>query len=591
MSESRVRGLLLVGLIASLAIYTRPWGRSYQALADHRERSASLSGDDLEVALVRPGPGAESLAFCEGARMAVEEINRDGGVSLVGDDGRPRSRPFRLREFDANGGEQPEVRIRRGVALARQLAGDPNIVAVLGHSDDDATPASIVYNACGVLFLTSSTIDPALTSHRNPYVFRVAPNGQQLARAMVELIPQIVRSKPVHLAVLYSEVWSSRTGLNIVKRLTERANAIIQEDRGKVDFRVVFAQKYDRDRDDPREVVRPLREMSGRFNVVLIADVAPYASVLRTRLNEALSGTVAEVPDRTTVLDLEQLEWAHAEDHEFRLDRSRIDDFLGAVARFVLGEARQRAVVLYQRDGLKTRGQLGRRLGAELDKQISDNDRTLLYRLEPALSRSYEPEATDYSPLVAEVLGHPVDYVFLVGFGRPTLRLVEQLRRAGLDRPVICIAPLEGLLSGPGDVERLGKTYFASTFDPNSQDGPARSFVERFRRRYRAAMEGDSGHPEAQNEQAADYGYAAISLLKRAFERARSASPRKASEALRLFVELDGILGRNRFSPRGDLLGLPIIFKAVGPSESPYVVPFPPPEIAPDHPVPRHQGF
>ncbi len=229
--------------------------------------------------------------------MAVEEINREGGVRIVGDDGRARSVPFRLREFGgAEAAAGPDDRARRGADLARWIARDPHLLAVLGHSREDALAASIVYDSYGVVFLTPSSPDPALTAHRSHYVFRVAPNGPQIARAMVELIPRLARSKPVHIAVLYPETWPAAAGGDIARRLAVRANAMIRAHHGEVDFRVVAARRYAPDRDDPEDVVRRLTEAAGRFNVVLIADVAPYAERLRTQLEAALRRTPVGPP-------------------------------------------------------------------------------------------------------------------------------------------------------------------------------------------------------------------------------------------------------------------------------------------------------
>ena len=172
------------------------------------------------------------------------------------------------------------------------------------------------------------------------------------------------------------------------------------------------------------------------------------------------------------------------------------------------------------------------------------------------------------------------------------VRLVEQLRRAGIDRPVTRTGSLQQLDSRLENVKRIGKTYFSSTFVPTSEDGLVSEFLARFCRRNWTKSRGDGVRSSVDHEQSAAFGYVAIMLLKQAIERTRTVSPSKVAKALRLFVESDGVLGRTRFAANGDLLGLSISFNPVDPSESPRIVPFSTPGGAFDDPrdllQPRH---
>lgn len=107
------------------------------------------------------------------AELAVKEINARGGV---------RGRPLRLRILDDSG--RADVAIR----VARELADDPAVVAVVGHlSSGTSLAASRVYGAGRrpVTMISPSASSPDL-SGVNPYVFRVCPtdlsHGAQLAR-------------------------------------------------------------------------------------------------------------------------------------------------------------------------------------------------------------------------------------------------------------------------------------------------------------------------------------------------------------------------------------------------------------------------
>lgn len=104
------------------------------------------------------------------AELAVKEINAHGG------------RQLELRVVDDSG--RPEVAIR----VARELAEDPAVVAVVGHlTSGTSLAAGRVYGAGRrpVAMISPSASSPDL-SGVSPYVFRVCPtdlsHGAQLAR-------------------------------------------------------------------------------------------------------------------------------------------------------------------------------------------------------------------------------------------------------------------------------------------------------------------------------------------------------------------------------------------------------------------------
>lgn len=104
------------------------------------------------------------------ADLAVKEINAHGG------------RQLELRVMDDSG--RPEVAIR----VARELADDPAVVAVVGHlTSGTSLAAGRVYGGGRrpVAMISPSASSPDLTG-LSPYVFRVCPtdlsHGAQLAR-------------------------------------------------------------------------------------------------------------------------------------------------------------------------------------------------------------------------------------------------------------------------------------------------------------------------------------------------------------------------------------------------------------------------
>jgi branched-chain amino acid transport system substrate-binding protein len=139
---------------------------------------ASCSRDGTQpivVGLVGPFSQPRGVSMQRAAELAVKEINARGGVG-------GRGRPLELRIVDDSG--RADIAIR----VARELADDPAVVAVVGHlTSGTSLAAGRVYGSGRrpVAMISPSASSPDL-SGVNPYVFRVCPtdlsHGAQLAR-------------------------------------------------------------------------------------------------------------------------------------------------------------------------------------------------------------------------------------------------------------------------------------------------------------------------------------------------------------------------------------------------------------------------
>jgi branched-chain amino acid transport system substrate-binding protein len=136
---------------------------------ERAERAESATGD-IRIAMVWNQPLAATL-FDEGATMAVTEINARGGIF---------GRQLRMAvHADVQGAKELEV--------ARTIAADPDVVAVIGHPiSGTAIPVSVTYQKNGLLFISAGATNPKLTSHGFPYVFRNIPSDVDTGRVLAE---------------------------------------------------------------------------------------------------------------------------------------------------------------------------------------------------------------------------------------------------------------------------------------------------------------------------------------------------------------------------------------------------------------------
>ncbi|WPL11256.1 MULTISPECIES: ABC transporter substrate-binding protein [Thiorhodovibrio] len=133
---------------------------------NQRVARAALGEGPIQIALVWDSTREDD--FIKGATLALERINAAGGIL---------DRPLAFVDFDdaivdGDGGS-------RGVEVGRSVRDNPDIVAVIGHSNTaTAIAASIIYEQAGILFINPAVTDRSLTEHSFQYVFSTVPDNE-----------------------------------------------------------------------------------------------------------------------------------------------------------------------------------------------------------------------------------------------------------------------------------------------------------------------------------------------------------------------------------------------------------------------------
>lgn len=158
-------------MLAMLFIWSHWAGPDYAAMAEARDQRAQEATGDIVVAAVRDPQESD---YVRGIELAVAQINARPGQLL--------GRKVRLRIEQGSDDAESEN------DLVHELAGDANVVAVLGHrTSAQAVPASLVYEAARVVFLPPFSTRKSLTGHGFQYVFRMAPSGPVMANQLASL--------------------------------------------------------------------------------------------------------------------------------------------------------------------------------------------------------------------------------------------------------------------------------------------------------------------------------------------------------------------------------------------------------------------
>jgi branched-chain amino acid transport system substrate-binding protein len=158
--------------------------------------AAALGGCRGEVVIGIAGPlgkpNGRSMKLA--AQMAADEINRAGGIG--GDS-------VRLVFADDNADAS------RAIEVARQLRGDPAVVAVVGHVNSAASlKAATIYNAVGndsvpgdpVVEISPASSSPQLTG-AGEWTFRICPTDLEFSPALARWASRLGKRRA---AVLYA---------------------------------------------------------------------------------------------------------------------------------------------------------------------------------------------------------------------------------------------------------------------------------------------------------------------------------------------------------------------------------------------------
>ncbi len=166
MRAHRIFSLILIGV--SFLASCHP----YESNTVKRALKAQKATGDIKIAIIW-APSVYKDLFMDGVDLALEEINQKGGVM---------GRKIRLIKYD------DLTKFTRAMRFARDIAGNTDIVAVIGHQESlNAISASVIYQYNGVLFLSPRAASDVLTGHGFSLVFRTMPSNTVIGQQMCKL--------------------------------------------------------------------------------------------------------------------------------------------------------------------------------------------------------------------------------------------------------------------------------------------------------------------------------------------------------------------------------------------------------------------
>jgi branched-chain amino acid transport system substrate-binding protein len=253
-----LRILLGVGALALMAYLFFLRDPYYTPVAEHPTRYAWPPQSSVKIAVPWPDDGRMSLI--QGVKLSLKELNARGG---------PLAGKIEIEFIDEPGGKNGDG------SIARRIAKDPEIVAVIGHeSNASALVSAVTYEVNGILYLSPKATVPRLTEHGFRYIFRLVPDDREFAEALAEFAA--------------SRGW---TRIGTVYGLFEQGEALARSfflhaiARGIAVIDILsYLPREEFEKHDLRAMLAPLK--SAPNDAILLADRLPWAAKVLKDMQE-----------------------------------------------------------------------------------------------------------------------------------------------------------------------------------------------------------------------------------------------------------------------------------------------------------------
>jgi branched-chain amino acid transport system substrate-binding protein len=151
------------------------------------------------------------------------------------------------------------------------------------------------------------------------------------------------------------------------------------------------------------------------------------------------------------------------------------------------------------------------------------------------LDTSYQSKDTDFRAQLTDIKGKKPDVIFLPGYYNEVALIVRQARQMGVKQPILGGDGWESedLVKVAGK-EPLENTYFSNHYAPDTKEGAAVGFIERYKARYNGEL------PSAM----AALGFDAFNVMMDAIKRAGKLDREAIKIALASTKDFQGVTGK-----------------------------------------------
>nr|VFK67883.1 MAG: ABC-type oligopeptide transport system, substrate-binding protein [Candidatus Kentron sp. UNK]VFK73168.1 MAG: ABC-type oligopeptide transport system, substrate-binding protein [Candidatus Kentron sp. UNK] len=221
--------------------------------SEKRARAAAeVEAEEILLAIV-DSSSSPSL-FTQGVALAIEEFNDERIIKQK-----------LIAQYYDDRSKAPKAR-----SLARKLAGNENVVAVIGHlSSATAIAASIVYERAGVVLITPSATQSRLIRQESRFTFRNIPTDEVFGR---EAARYVERHQYKKVAIIYDQELATRRLAELFHKAADDAG-----------IEVVAVRFYSNWETDYRELITKLVKDVG-FDALFLSGILPQGAEMIKQL-------------------------------------------------------------------------------------------------------------------------------------------------------------------------------------------------------------------------------------------------------------------------------------------------------------------
>ncbi|KPA12087.1 Bacterial extracellular solute-binding protein, family 5 [Candidatus Magnetomorum sp. HK-1] len=217
--------------------------------SEDRAKRAALSKKDIYIGVV--DSSINSSLFVEGVNMAIDEINKQGGI--IG----KKIHPIFYDD---------KRNLKIGHDIAKKLSSNPDIVAVVGHRYSSiAIPVSIIYENNGILFISTGASNPNFTQYGGMFTFRNMVSGIDIGKEIARFAHQKEYKK---IVAIYQRESSN-----------QRLSDIFCEEADKLGIDIVAVRSYFTWQNDYKDIIAELAK-NYEFDAVFLGGLLPFAGEL-----------------------------------------------------------------------------------------------------------------------------------------------------------------------------------------------------------------------------------------------------------------------------------------------------------------------
>ncbi len=465
---------------------------------DHGKKTATKAEKgkgDIVIGAVYP-KSEKGDQFIKGFNLAVDELNRRNGIL---------GRKIRVIYRD------DKLSVKQSKKIAREFAGNHNLVAVLGHNaSEPAMSASIIYENNEIVYIAQRATSDHLTDHGFKFTFRAVTRMVVFAEKIVKFVKRDIETNVVDFAMV------AATDEVEKQELVDKFEA------------------------------EPEKNKSTLLVVEVVKDSVKEWTIVEEVVKDSIKKwTIAAFNNKEKFINKELNDNSNIELAIELKKEERDEDRIIELAASYLGlDPVKRVLVIAMNDGY------GKELSNEFQRFAKEGGIEILGPItfnpwEKRIKESFLRHANNIKDQIFDDAYDPVfdvfDAIFIAASNPFAAKLIKVIRDLGVGGKIYSSEGIDGpeLIEIAGDAAE--SVIFCTVAVPTGEK--FEEFAKRFRKEYGIEPDGWAA-----------ITYDSVNLLAHCMNKVGTSVPRTVADIIHFIKDWDGVSGHYAFDGDGELL-------------------------------------